>query len=60
MSYSSNFSLKNLPSSQKNSLNSYKKRNIDLLQRNYLIRRILSPNIEKNNEYEKNSVYIIF
>ena len=57
MSYSSNFSLKNLSSSQKNSLNSYinKKRNIDLLQRNYLIRRIISPDIEKNNEYEKNS-----
>ena len=38
-------------SSTKTFLN--KKRNISLLQRNYLIRRILSPIINDNNEYEK-------
>ncbi len=52
---SSNYSLKNLSPSPKNSLNSLlnKKRNIDLIQRNYLIRRIISPHIDYKNEYEK-------
>ena len=58
MSFSpSNSSIQNLTHSPKNSLNSIlnKKRNIDLLQRNYLIRRIISPHIDYKNEYEKNS-----
>ena len=56
MSFSpSNSSFQNLSNSPKNSLKPIlnKKRNIDLLQRNYLIRRIISPHIDYKNEYEK-------